>query len=361
MTAGKGNRGTERKRRWPWAVLGLCVILAGLAMGIGSWLHTLYKPPVATTVTRVVVQVGPGSSADDVALALQRAHLIRSPFAFRLYLRVHHSAKLLQTGKYAVVRGTTIPDIVHKLTSGDVVREHVAVTIPEGFTLVQIANRLDKAGVCPKSAFLKEQEQGLFHEPFFSQLPRNPDIKYRLEGYLFPDTYQFIPNQSAHEVIDAMLRNFQHHLDRIGAMQTLQEQARTVPDLVTKASLVEGEAEIERDRPLIASVIDNRLQRHMKLQIDATILYVLGHRDIVTDKDLKVKDPYNTYLHRGLPPGPIVSPGLASIQAALHPAHTKYLYYVARYDGSGGSYFSSTESQHLKNIRRSEANLRSIG
>ncbi|MCL6625664.1 MAG: endolytic transglycosylase MltG [Alicyclobacillus shizuokensis] len=129
--------------------------------------------------------------------------------------------------------------------------------------------------------------------------------------------------------------------------------------VVTEASLIEKEAKVDAERPLIASVINNRLHHRppMKLQIDATIEYILGHRDVVTVEDTHVDNPYNTYLHPGLPPGPIASPGLASIRAVLHPAHTDYLYYVAKNDGSGEHYFAATYAQQLRNEARSQHNL----
>ncbi|MCL6452488.1 MAG: endolytic transglycosylase MltG [Alicyclobacillus sp.] len=355
------DKTSRSKRRWVWwvAAVGAAVVLAVAVCGV--WLYSAYQPPTAAGRGQTRIVVRSGESVAQLAGDLERSGLIRSAFVFQLYVRWKGVGSRLQAGTYAISPGSRVSEIVSQMTHGDVVPETVTVTVPEGFTVIEIADRLQAAGVCSKSAFLEQVQTGHFDEPFVHTLPSNPDIKYRFEGYLFPDTYDFVRQESAHEVVDTMLQDFQRHIDAAGIPEALQKQGESLPELITIASMVEREAKIQSDRPLIASVIYNRLHLGMKLQIDATIQYILGHVDIVTDKDLQVQDPYNTYLHAGLPPGPIGSPGMASILAALHPAKTDYLYYVAKYDGSGGSYFSATEAQHLLDIQKSQANLRAHG
>lgn len=344
-----------------WSLLAL-VMLVLVSAGIGGWFaYRAYQPPQASTMHSSKVVVKSGESVAAIGATLQRAGLIRNAFIFRLYVRYKHEGSAIQAGTYAVAPGSRISTIVNQMTHGDVIVAAIPVTIPEGFTVQEIGDRLEAAGVCSKEAFLQQEQTGTFTEPFVAVLTNQTDVKYRLEGYLFPDTYAFHPNESPHDVVNTMLADFQKHIDAAHITEALKQQGETLQNLITTASMVEREAKIQHDRPLIASVIDNRLQQHMKLQIDATIQYILGHREIVTDKDLTVDDLYNTYLHYGLPPGPIGSPGMAAIAAALHPAKTNYLYYVAKYDGSGGSYFAATDAQHLKNIQKSDANLHAQG
>lgn len=339
----------------------ICLILVIVVGGGLLWAYQEYQPPTARGQDPIRIVVARGESVTEIGGQLEQAGLIKNALIFRLYVRYHHAGTSLKAGTYAIQPGVRISEIVAQLTNGDVVPNNIKVTIPEGFTVMQIADRLAADNICTKAAFLNEIQNGQFQEPFVALLPNHKNIKYRLEGYLFPDTYEFQKGESAHAVVNTMLQDFQSHIDSAGIMTALKAKGESLPTLITVASMVEKEAQAASDRPLIASVIENRLKRHMKLQIDATILYILGHRNIVTDKDLQVKDPYNTYMYYGLPPGPIASPGMASIMAALNPAKTNYLYYVAKYDGSGTSYFSSTEAQHLIDIQKSQANLRKYG
>ena len=353
------------KRNWQRYIRKLTAVSASLALGaivlVGLWAYVAYQPPAAKNkgLSRVVILRG--ESVKDISRQLEQAGLIKNASVFRAYVRLSHAASSLQAGVYDVQRGAKISEMVSQFKRGDVVRSTVKVTVPEGYTVMQIGDRLAANHVCSKQAFLKAVQEGTFTQWFVSSLPKSKDIKSRFEGYLFPDTYEFVQGEAAHDVVNTMLQDFQEHIDAANVTHTLKDERAALPALITEASLIEKEAKVESDRPLIASVIQNRLKKNMKLQIDATIQYILGHREIVTDKDLKVKDPYNTYLYYGLPPGPIASPGLTSIMAALHPAKSTYLYYVAKYDGSGASYFSSTEAQHLRNVRQSEANFKHGG
>ncbi|MDQ0190510.1 endolytic transglycosylase MltG [Alicyclobacillus cycloheptanicus] len=339
-----------RSRYTRLLALGL-LLAAGL---IVCWWVRMSTHPAAETgrVARVVVQ--PGESPKQVARELQSAGLIRNALVFRVYLSVTGQDRRIQAGQYRLPAGASMAQIAHSLQRG--VLPAVRVTIPEGFTVTQIADRLAAAGVCSRQAFLQAEEKDSFDEPFLQQLPHRTAVKYRLEGYLFPDTYVLSRGGPAHDAVDAMLLDFQRHLNG-PLLQEIARQHRTLADVITEASLIEREALVNRDRPLIASVIANRLRRHMPLAIDATVAYVLGHVDVVTRADTRIHDPYNTYVITGLPPGPIASSGLSSIQAALHPAHTPYLYYVAKNDGSGGSYFATTYAQQLRNERLSQENL----
>ncbi|MBX5437118.1 MAG: endolytic transglycosylase MltG [Alicyclobacillaceae bacterium] len=330
------------------------VFVLGVAAAC-AWAYQATRPPAPGGL--VAFDVRPGESGMQIAAALRQAGLVRSTVLYATYLRLTGRGRHMQAGHYEIRRGSSWSEIAAQLEGGLVADNTVRVTIPEGYTVVQIADALAKAGVCPRAAFLRAEQRDRFDEPFLRQIPHNPKVKYRLEGYLFPDTYDFVRGEKPHDVINTMLQNFARRVDA-PMMTAMRRQGLTLPEAITEASLIEREAKVDKERPVIASVINNRLKRGMKLQIDATVEYVVGHRDRLTDRDLTVNDPYNTYLHPGLPPGPIANPGMASIEAAIHPAHTPYLYYVVKNDGSGEDYFATTYAEQLRNIRRSEENLR---
>lgn len=350
------GRSRDHVRCWLLALLAVIIVLI---VGAGAWLYILFRP-VPVSRENVSFDVRSGDTLDQVAQQLQASGLIRSAWAFRLYAHFSGGGHDLQAGHYLFRKGLSISEILSALEHGSVVSNNVTVTIPEGFTVQQIAERLAADGVCSVSAFLQTEQHDQFTEPFLQQIGKSPQIKYRLEGYLFPDTYDFDRGEPAHDVIDTMLQDFAQHVnDQV--MREIQAEGTTLPVVITEASMVEREAKVPSERPIIASVIDNRLKANMPLQIDATIEYILGHQNIVTDRDLQVQDPYNTYLHTGLPPGPIANPGMASIEAVLHPAHTNYYYYVAKNDGSGEHYFAQSYSQQLHNEALSQENLQKYG
>lgn len=335
-------------------MLGAAVLFTAAVAGVCAWALA----PLPGTGS-VQVTLPRGDSVREVAQTLQAHGLVRSAWAFQLYVVITGQAGRVQAGTYDVPRGQSVPELLALLVSGKALDRSAWVTIPEGYTVEQIADRLAAAGICSRQAFLDEVQHGEFTETIVQQLPQHAQVKYRLEGFLYPDTYRFNPHTPAHAVVDEMLQAFERNVDQpYGAVA--KAEGRTLYDVVTEASMIEREARVDAERPLIASVIENRLnhQPPMKLQIDATVEYVLGHRDVLTLKDLQVQDPYNTYLHFGLPPGPIASPGIPSILAALHPAHTPYLYYVVKNDGSGEHYFAQTYAEQLHNEALSAANLK---
>jgi len=220
------------------------------------------------------------------------------------------------------------------------------VTIPEGYNTEQIIALLVQKGIGSKEEFTKVITEDTFPYTFLNGAPKG---SHRLEGYLFPNTYFIDIKTSPHAVIDLLLQQFAKELTPQVKKQ-LTTMKLTVPQWVTVGSMVEKEAEKESDRPLIASVIMNRLKVNQPLQIDATIQFLLGTpKAKLYDKDLQIASPYNTYLHPGLPPGPIANPGHASMQAALYPAQTDFLYYVAKKDGYHA--FTKTYAEHLKNVK----------
>lgn len=319
------------------ALLGLFVLIYILGM----------LSPVASGQGRSVnITVPRYASSSNIGRILHEQGLVHSAWFFNLYTRLKGVDGKLKAGRYTFSTAQSLPEIVNELVKGP--DEGRVFTIPEGFNLKQIAELLEREGLVTRQDFLAAAAEDRFDYPFLRGLPPGPN---RLEGYLFPDTYRVGSYTRAHEVIDLMLSRFDRKLKEMDYYRKVKAAGLTLHQAVIIASMVEREARVDRERPLIAGVIFNRLKRDMPLQIDATVQYALGsHRAKLYYKDLEVDSPYNTYLIRGLPPGPIACPGEASLLAAVQPVKTGYLYYVARPDGTHA--FASTLDEHNANKRR---------
>ncbi len=289
------------------------------------------------------------TSALTIALRLEEQQIIRHRYLFLGYAYYKKANHRLKAGTYALGPAMTVPEIVETLTLGRVVR--VGITVPEGFTFRQIADLIASKGFAERESVVAVADSNQFAYDFLQEAPAREN---RLEGFLFPDTYLVDRGTGAKQILDLMLRRFSQELTP-QLRQRATELNLTIPELVTVASLVEREAKLAKDRPLIAGVIYNRLARGMPLQVDATIQYALGQpKPRLTLDDLKIESPYNTYLHSGLPPGPIASSGTSALQAAANPAHHDYLFYVLNTDGS--HIFSKTLAEH----NRAKAKIRQL-
>ena len=291
-----------------------------------------------------VVEVPIASGTLDVGARLQHEGVIRSAFAFEVGIHRWGLAGKLQAGYYRLAPTMSAREIAEVIASGKQATEKV--TFPEGFTIKQMAERLDKTGLCSEQDFLAAAVPTNASDV---PLPTGNSLSAQsVEGYLFPATYVFEYGTEPAALVRQMAEAFRSRVIE-GMAGDLARSHYMLHEVVTVASMIEREARVERDRPLIASVIYNRLRKGMPLQIDATVLYALGeHKERVTLKDLEVDSPFNTYDRKGLPPHPICNPGEASIHAALRPARTDYLFYVAKPNGS--HVFTRTYEEHLKAI-----------
>jgi UPF0755 protein len=321
------------------------LLLLGL-LGATFWLLTYAGSPMGGDDTPILIVVPKGATAADVGKKLKAAGLIRSVYGFTFVARATSEANNIKPGAYRFTKDMSLRHMLNTMVNGDV--SAVWVTIPEGFTIHQIAARLADKGVLNTQQFLSLVNTGAAEFRDVLNIPSEG-----LEGYLFPDTYLFPLDAEPRETIEQMLKNlrsrvvepFSSEIAKAAGSNSPAARAEELHRVLTVASMIEREARVPSDRPLISAVIWNRLQRGMKLDIDATVLYALGeHRRRLYYRDLAVESPYNTYLHAGLPPGPISCPGVESIKAALHPAKVDYLYYVARPDGSHA--FSRTLDEH---------------
>lgn len=313
--------------------------------------------PMPQGVEKQIV-IPKGMSPRQISNKLEQAGIIRDGRIFSYYLRYTHEGSHFKAGTYAFAPGITRNQIIQKLNNGDVVKAKTfRLTIPEGFTIEQMADKLAQMNITTRQAFIDAADHDSFSSPLLQYIPKDTKIKHRLEGYLFPDTYEFKMGSSNDQIIQRMLDETGKQFAQLpqGWQQQMKSLGINFHQMMTIASMIEREVVVDKERPLVASVIYNRLNKGMLLQIDATIEYALGKpKSRLYDKDTKIDDPFNTYKHKGLPPGPIASPGFKSIQAALYPAKTNYLYYVTKKDGSHEQYFSSTMAQHEHNIAKSK-------
>ncbi|WEK56364.1 MAG: endolytic transglycosylase MltG [Candidatus Cohnella colombiensis] len=310
----------------------------------------------------IEVTISSGMRAKSVAELLEQKGLIRNAFLFSGWLKLKGEGSRFQAGVYELTPGMTRDEIVAKLNAGDIIAEAtIRFTIPEGFTVEQTASRLADAGLVDKAKFLDvAAKPELWSGSIWtSELSKDINLRYPLEGYLFPDTYEMKRDSTEAEIINRMLAELDRKLDQLPEewQLTLEERGMTVHQLLTIASLIEREVVVDEERPIVSSVIHNRLGLGMPLQIDATIQYLLDkQKEKLLTADLKVESPYNTYLQQGLPPGPIAAPSYKSIEAALYPDETDYVYYVTKKDGTNSHLFAVTFKQHQKNIQLSEKN-----
>lgn len=329
------RRKTSKSRGLGAAGTLLLVLLLVLGVaGAGAWLvFTPFGPRHET-----FVELAPGSSAVRIGSQLESAGVVRSRYAFYLVRWLRRGT--LQAGEYRFDHPASVDEVYARIVRGDVYT--VAVTVPEGANIFDIGTRLQQAGLGTRQEFLEEQarQTGLVAD-------LDPKAK-SLEGYLFPDTYRFARKATMAHITAAMVRQF-----RLAAAQlNLKENVHAV---VTMASLVERETAVDAERPLVASVFQNRLAQKMPLMTDPSVIYGLelqgDWHGVIHQSDLKRNTPYNTYLHAGLPPGPIANPGMRSLRAAMSPARTDYLYFVAAgANPQGRSLFSSTLEEHARAV-----------
>ncbi len=321
-----------------WAV-GVAVLLVALGL-IGGALWLYYTSPQTDVLAGepVRVKIERGSSTREIAEALLEAGVISNAQGFALQSRLTGSDGRLQPGTYDFATRTANGEVIAVLKEGPTV-EYVTVTIPEGFRLDQIADRLNRQVGISRKKFLALAENGA--PRFAADHPYLAGAyKDSLEGYLFPKTYEFHRGMSAAQAIEMMLDQFDREVAGLD-MSRARERGLSPQQVVVLASMIERESRLDEERPLVSSVIYNRLDRGMRLKIDATIEYVLRDRKLrLSNADLYTRTPYNTYLHEGLPPGPISNPGLASLRAAAAPADTDFLYYVLT--GKDGSHTFTT-------------------
>ncbi len=326
------------------------LILVVIAIA-GAWFWYCVEQPYRRFPTEgIFVDIPHGSSSRGVARLLEREGVVRSAIAFEIYAR-KHSRRSLQAGEYFFDHAATGSDVFWKLANGDIYEQQF--TVREGETMFDIARDLEGGKFMPANEFLRAAKDPTLLHSFAPGAAT-------LEGFLFPATYHLSRHPTAAVLTTEMVKKFKEEWIVVSGSknrgdgvpeETLLTFSALEP-IVTLASLVERETPKAEERPLVAGVFENRLHKSMPLQCDPTVIYALEqqgkYKGSLTSADLRIASPYNTYVHTGLPPGPIGNPGEASLRAAYRPAQTEYLYFVA--NTQGGHFFSTTLTEHNNNV-----------
>jgi len=315
-------------------LLQLVLVALVLCCAAGGWLWFRLNRPYKAFNDSAFVDIPVKTRTEEMATLLARAGVVEKPWLFTA-ARVLSPGSVLQAGEYKFDKAASPLQVFGRIARGDIFYE--VLVVPEGFNMFDIAQHLQEMGLIPPEDFLKAAQNP---ELIADLDPGAPS----LEGYLFPDSYHLDKHTTAEKLCRAMVGRFRAEWKALGS-------PANVHDVVTLASLVEREARLPGERPTIAGVFKNRLRLGMKLGCDPTVVYaaLLEHRyrGTIYKSDLENPNPYNTYQNAGLPPGPIANPGLSSLKAAISPAQSGYLYFVAKVDGSGGHTFSDNLTSHL--------------
>ena len=335
------------------AIIALSIFMIAVIVVGGGYLYinSALKPVDSKSQEEIPVQVPIGSGITTISKILEDRGVIKDAHVFKYYVKFKNESGFM-AGDYVLTPSMTLQQIIDSLKTGKVIQEAaVKIAIPEGIQLSQIAGIIANHTDSSTKEVMKKLNDHEYIDSLMSQYPNlltkeiyDAKVKYPLEGYLFPATYSFSEiNPTVENIVTAMLDKSESVLDEY--MIQIEEKEMTVHQLLTLASLIEEEATEQVDRNQIASVFYNRMNTGMPLQTDPTVLYAKGeHQAKVYYKDLEIDDPYNTYKYPGLTPGPIANAGVTSIEAALAPAQTDFLYFLAAPDGQ--VYFSTTLDEH---------------
>lgn len=328
-------------------LLGLFLVAVVLWAGsTAAW--SLLSPMETSPARDVQVEVPAGASSRDIARLLEQDGLIRNQLAFRLLAKALGSDGKLKAGEYELSSGMTAWEIIEKMERGEVVT--YSLTIPEGFSVAQIRQKMASTKMIDPTDFDRIRKDFTLVADWVPESGHSA-ISEPLEGYLFPETYTLTSGTDASQLVREMINRFRSIWTE-ERLEKLKARGLSLHQAVTLASIVEREAQLSAERPLIAAVYLNRLKLQMKLDADPTVLYALKKKpgEPLYRRDLDVELPYNTYRYAGLPPGPIANPGLASIDAVLNPADVPYLYFVSRNDGSHA--FATSYRDQQKNVAK---------
>ena len=339
----------KKKSRILNIILGVIIVLFLIAAFILGSIFIEYKSSGEGTEETVTIEIEQGEGVLDIADKLKEEGLINYRIAFYLKVRNMGAGGKLRYGTFTIHKGAGMQNIIEALTSGGAQKEEQMFTIPEGYTIEMIAKKLEEENICSESEFLEAVEQD-YDYWFLEAVPEDAEVTYRLQGFLFPETYAISEEMTAEDIVTVMLEQFDSKFTE--DMKTKMEALdKTVYEVVIEASIIERETKIDSERVMVAGVIKNRLEDGMKLQMCPTALYPLTNgiydKSTVTNEDTLVDSPYNTYQNYGLPVGPIANPGIASLEAALAPAEHNYFFYHTDTTKNDGSHiFTETYQEH---------------
>ena len=331
----------------------LLIVLAVIVLVVGYFGITMYQEFTSTgsgTEEIVVIEIEQGETTKTIATKLKDSGLIDYEIVFYLKVKSIGVADKLRYGTYSLHKGAGISEIIEDLTSGGAQKDSVMFTIPEGYTIELIAKKLEKEGICTEQEFLDAVQKD-YDYWFLKELPENEQIPYKLQGFLYPETYAISDSMTAEDIVHVMLKQFDKEFtDEL--RNQMKQQNKTIYEIVVEASIIERETKLEHEKVMVAGVIENRFKKGMKLEIDATTLYPLTeglyNKTRVFFVDLEIDSLYNTYMYEGLPVGPICNPSISSMEAALNPAEHSYLYYHTDKEKNDGSHiFTETYEEHV--------------
>lgn len=330
------------KEKWYYFLLAVVVIpLLGFMLMLG--IRGNNKDFAASG--QHLIMIKEGMTTADIATLLHEKKLVKDPEAFRMEARFKNLADKLQAGPYQIEGGLSNSQIVDVMVKGHI--KQIRFTVPEGFTVVKTAKKLEAEGLGKADKFIAAAKD---YAPYAYMQTDNPNVLFKAEGFIFPATYDFPVGISEEEMLKIMVEQFDKKMQESGVAKTVQEKNLNMRDVVNMAAMVEMEAVFPEEQPRIAGVFLKRVAIGMPIQSDTTIQYILGaQKEIITFADTEIQNPYNTYQNMGLPPGPIASPGLKAIQAVLAPEYNEYLYFVAEKDGHHR--FTKTYKEHLQAIK----------
>lgn len=333
----------KNKNKWSvFFVLVVCLIIsAGVCSGYSLYTDVYGK---FGSENDVYINIAAGSGINAIADVLYENGIIKYPNVFKMTAKKDENA-IYQQGTHILNENMSYDAIIQALQKPPISNDQlIKLTVPEGYELEQIAKLVEEKGIASQTDFLREANFGKFEYNFVKDIKRTEN---RLEGYLFPATYEIYIGESVHNVIDKMLKKFS---ETVLPIYEESETDKTLDEIIIMASIVEKEAANDDERTKVASVFYNRMKADMTLSSCATVQYVLDERKaILSNSDIKIDSEYNTYIHKGLPMGPIAMPGELSVKAALYPEDTDYLYFAA---DNGRNVFSKTDTEHLENVRR---------
>ncbi len=328
--------------------LSLCaVILIGILVVAISYISFKNSPPVTATIV-----INQGDSVFKVASKLEKAGIIWSSPFFILRMTISGDKNKIQYGTYELSSKYSYEKIVQVISSGKARDDVAKITVPEGYSVQQIAKLIDESPIKVTADEFLFALEDRYNYKFINDIPSSTDRDYKLQGFLFPSTYEFYLDTTAHDVVNTMLAEFERQYEMAGT----NNSGMSFYDVMKVASIIEREALLDDELSIIAGVVHNRLDIDMPLQIDATVVYAVteGMYNInsVTYKDLEINSFYNTYKNKGLTPGPICNPGAEAIKAALNPQHHEYLYYhTDETKGDGSHIFTKTYQEHQNTMQ----------
>ena len=323
-------------------LLNLFILSTLLVWGISGIFYYQVSNPAGESTDSITISIAPGATLKQISNNLESHNLIRSASSFRLLANIRKKQTHIQVGEYELSQSMLPMDILKAITSGKTVLH--PITIPEGYRITEIAELFSKKILIDKEVFIKESR----NKDLIQELDINSDS---LEGYLFPETYHFSKHSSEKKIIQTMLNTFKQKMKSQSILDQVANSKMSMHEIITLASLIEKETGKNEERKHISSVFHNRLRKNMRLQTDPTVIYAIEEFDgNIRKKDLNIDSPYNTYRYKGLPPGPIASPGIESIIAALNPIKSNHFYFVSRKDGS--HHFSSNLREHNRAVQK---------